>query len=38
MQAYSDGVNDFVASIGAKDSHTARVLPPEFLLIGLKEF
>jgi penicillin amidase len=39
LQAYSDGINDFVSGISMfGDEITSRALPPEFHLVGLKEF
>ena len=36
LQAYSDGINDFVSGVGlySADS-TARLLPPEFKIFGI---
>lgn len=37
LQAYADGVNDFVTGINLLgDSSTAKLLPPEFYAIGHK--
>ena len=38
LQAYSDGINDFVNGVsltGSGSGHTARLLPPEFLTFGI---
>ena len=36
MQAYCDGINDFVKGVGMfEQEQTARALPPEFLLFGI---
>ena len=34
LQAYADGVNDFISNVGKKSSI---LLPPEFILLGIKE-
>ena len=34
LQAYADGVNDFISNIGGSSS---LLLPPEFILLGIKE-
>ena len=35
LQAYADGVNDYVKNIGGT---SGLLFPPEFLLLGIKEF
>lgn len=40
LQAYADGVNDFLDGIGfgkKKGEKTSSMLPPEFLILGIKE-
>jgi acyl-homoserine lactone acylase PvdQ len=38
LQAYADGINDYVAHIGFnKPESTGVFLPPEFILLGIKE-
>lgn len=40
LQAYSDGVNDFVQGVSlsaAEQEQTARLLPPEFLVFGITQ-
>ena len=38
LQAYADGVNDYLAGVGFFNSdHTAYLLPPEFHVLGIKE-
>ena len=38
MQAYSDGVNDFLEGVGYfHDEITAFYLPPEFIALGIKK-
>ena len=36
LQAYADGVNDYVAGVGIfSDESTGRILPPEFITFGI---
>lgn len=35
MQAYADGINDFVANVHLGEGSSASLLPPEFYLLGL---
>jgi penicillin amidase len=35
LQAYADGINDFAKNIGGS---SGLLLPPEFILLGIKEF
>jgi acyl-homoserine lactone acylase PvdQ len=35
LQAYADGVNDYVKNIGRS---SGLLMPPEFILLGIKEF
>ncbi len=35
LQAYADGVNDYVKNIGGS---SGLLLPPEFIMLGIKEF
>jgi len=37
LQAYADGVNDFLDGVGRPDDSTAVYLPPEYLAVGVKE-
>lgn len=38
LQAYADGVNDFLDGVGYfKEDNTAFFLPPEFVALGIKE-
>lgn len=39
LQSYCDGINDFVDGISlTKANSTAKLLPPEFLAVGLDKF
>ena len=35
LQAYADGINDYAKNIGGS---SGLIMPPEFLLLGIKEF
>lgn len=35
LQAYSNGINDYVENIRLKDDGSAKLFPPEFYLFGL---
>ena len=38
FQAYADGINDYISGIDTFGSNpTARLLPPEFLLLGINK-
>jgi len=39
LQAYADGVNDYVNNLGfGKAQSTGYLMPPEFIVLGVKEF
>ena len=38
LQGYADGVNDFVSGLGFSKESTAKLLPPEFTLLGISKF
>lgn len=37
LQAYADGVNDYLANINFPSGQAAKLLPPEYILLGISE-